>query len=382
MEIVEAIDTLRAAMLALSKLNQAVWEEVGAICTNHQSVLVQKHDPSSQHRAGMHRVEKTGGSATRPKTGALLVESSINIKELALELSELEPEGKTTTGCSPFQLLIRRRKARVAKKKELERELGVLEENEKEKSMCGILAEVRARLGEIPEHMRWALNEVYLGSWHGKRWYLPNTSCYTRFIDKQGWHMPEKAINIVVWRLHRCMRLLYTIHFTFKEGFRDLTRCLPEPGRSGPCPEANPTEHLAKFQLIVRDLAARSKCSFSQKVRLTAVGVRLTALGARADGSRRIEELLSLFPDKDWTAPGPPPVRWCTSCPNTHELFLFPDTPAGYLAQMRWFSFHFLIEDLVETFEKLHLSLDVMSQLLPGAPLLGSIKDERPKAIV
>ncbi len=43
---------------------------------------------------------------------------------------------------------------------ELERELGVLEENEKEKSMCGILAEVRARLGEIPEHMRWALNEV------------------------------------------------------------------------------------------------------------------------------------------------------------------------------------------------------------------------------
>ena len=52
------------------------------------------------------------------------------------------------------------------------------------------------------------------------------------------------------------------------------------------------------------------------------------------------------------------------------------------VAQMRWFSFHFLIEDLVETFEKLHLSLDVMSQLLPGAPLLGSIKDERPKTNV
>ena len=33
--------------------------------------------------------------------------------------------------------------------------------------------------------------------------------------------------------------------------------------------------------------------------------VRLTALGARADGSRRIEELLSFFPDKDWTAPVP-----------------------------------------------------------------------------
>jgi len=44
---------------------------------------------------------------------------------------------------------------------------------------------------------------------------------------------------------------------------------------------------------------------------------------------------------------------------------------------MRWFSFHFLIEDLVETYEKLYLSLDVMSQLLPGAPLLGPIDEER-----
>lgn len=42
----------------------------------------------------------------------------------------------------------------------LETELGVLEEDGSEKSMCDILAEVRARLGEIPEHMRWALNEV------------------------------------------------------------------------------------------------------------------------------------------------------------------------------------------------------------------------------
>lgn len=62
-------------------------------------------------------------------------------------------------------------------------------------------------------------------------------------------------------------------------------------------------------------------------------------LGARAEGSRRIEEVLSLFPEKDWGAEpppqeGPPPIRWCTTCPNTHELFLFPDTPAGYLAQV------------------------------------------------
>ncbi len=67
--------------------------------------------------------------------------------------------------------------------------------------------------------------------------------------------------------------------------------------------------------------------------------MRLTTLGARAEGSRRIEDVLSLFPEKDWGADpqqeeGPPPIRWCTTCPNTHELFLFPDTPAGYLAQV------------------------------------------------
>lgn len=47
---------------------------------------------------------------------------------------------------------------------------------------------------------------------------------------------------------------------------QDLTCCLPEPGKSGPNPAANTTEHLAKLKLIVRDLVALSKCSFSQKV--------------------------------------------------------------------------------------------------------------------
>lgn len=52
-----------------------------------------------------------------------------------------------------------------------------------------------------------------------------------------------QAINIVVWRLHRCMRLLYTIHFTFKEGFRvcspsnepwELCESKRDPGMSHP----------------------------------------------------------------------------------------------------------------------------------------------------
>jgi hypothetical protein len=40
--------------------------------------------------------------------------------------------------------------------------------------------------------------QVYLGSFHGRRWYLPNTSCYTRFFDKKGWHMPEKVSPILL----------------------------------------------------------------------------------------------------------------------------------------------------------------------------------------
>jgi hypothetical protein len=66
--------------------------------------------------------------------------------------------------------------------------------------------------------------------------------------------------------------------------------------------------------------------------------VHLTALGAKAQKCHSKEELLELFPDKDWDAPqlaGPAPtVGWCPLCKKTHELFLFPNTPAGYLAQV------------------------------------------------
>ncbi|CAL8462610.1 g2143 [Coccomyxa elongata] len=397
----QTIDSLRRAMMALSKLNHDVWEEVKEICSEHHELLKKNHDPATCGTAGHHRLESTvcvcANAAKDP--GA---PSSCLPKEPNGNVSELEAEAGKSSRWSPFAFLGGRRRARVRRKQALELQMGpLMEDNGKERSMCATLAEVRTCLAEVPEHMRWALNEVYLGSFFGRRWYLPNTSIYARYLDRASWHMPEQAIKQVAMRLNRCMRLLYTIHFTLKEGFRDevmlamdhllpvkilidlattalpimedLTCCLPEPGKSGPNPETNTTEHLAKLKLVVRDLVALSKCSFSQKV-------RLTMLGARAEGSRRIEEVLSLFPEKDWGADpppqeGPPPIRWCTTCPNTHELFLFPDTPAGYLAQMRWYSFHFLMEALVDTYEKLHTALSITSQLLPGAPLLGPIQD-------
>ncbi|BDA46481.1 hypothetical protein COCOBI_08-5740 [Coccomyxa sp. Obi] len=403
----QAIDSLRRAMVALSNLNHAVWKEIEEICSEHHEMLKKHHDPAACGTAGLHRLESTVGVRAKAAKdiGASPVPSSLP-KRPAGHVTEAEAEARKSSSWSPFAFMGRRRRARVRRKQALEAQMGVLkEESGKERSMCAMLAEVRACLAEVPEHMRWALNEVYLGSFFGRRWYLPNTSLYTRYLDRASWHMPEKAINQVVMRLHHCMRLLYTIHFTFKEGFRDevmlamdhllpvkilidlaatafpimedLTRHLPEPGKPGPNPDANTTEHLAKLKIIVRDLVALSKCSFSQKV-------RLTMLGARAEGSRRIEEMLSLFPEKDWGADSPPeqappPIRWCTTCPNTHELFLFPDTPAGYLAQMRWYSFHFLMEALVDTYEKLHTSLSITSQLLPGAPLLGPIPEVHQK---
>lgn len=397
----QAIDSLRRAMKALSNLNHAVWKEIEEICSEHHDMLKKHHDPAACGTAGHHRLGSTVGAKAAQAPGTSSVPSALP-KGPGGGVAELDAQAARRDSWSSFAFLVGRRRARVRRKEALESQMGALkEDSRKEKSMCATLAEVRACLAEVPEHMRWALNEVYLGSFFGRRWYLPNTSIYTRYLDRSSWHMPEKAINQVVMRLNRCMRLLYTIHFTFKEGFRDevmlamdhllpvkilidlavtafpiledLICCLPEPGKSGPNPAANTTEHLAKLKLIVRDLVMLSKCSFSQKV-------RLTMLGARAEGSRRIEDMLSLFPEKDWGADpppeeGPPPIRWCTSCPNTHELFLFPDTPAGYLAQMRWYSFHFLIETLLETYEQLHTSLSITSQLLPGAPLLGPIQD-------
>lgn len=35
--------------------------------------------------------------------------------------------------------------------------------------------------------------QVYLGSFFGRRWYLPSTSIYTRYLDRESWHMPEKV---------------------------------------------------------------------------------------------------------------------------------------------------------------------------------------------
>ena len=56
----QAIDTLRAAMLALSKLNFAVWEEIGGICSHHHGVLVHNHEADAVGNAGLHRLANTG----------------------------------------------------------------------------------------------------------------------------------------------------------------------------------------------------------------------------------------------------------------------------------------------------------------------------------
>lgn len=61
----------------------------------------------------------------------------------------------------------------------LESEMGALmEDNGKERSMCATLAEVRSCLAEVPEHMRWALNEVR----HLLRYIITGrfTSCFFR----------------------------------------------------------------------------------------------------------------------------------------------------------------------------------------------------------
>lgn len=42
----------------------------------------------------------------------------------------------------------------------LEEQLGGLEEDTREQRLCDTLANVRAHLTAVPEHVRWAMNEV------------------------------------------------------------------------------------------------------------------------------------------------------------------------------------------------------------------------------
>jgi len=43
----------------------------------------------------------------------------------------------------------------------LEDQLGGLEEDKREQGLCDVLANVRAHLTAVPEHVRWAMNEVH-----------------------------------------------------------------------------------------------------------------------------------------------------------------------------------------------------------------------------
>lgn len=65
--VVQAIDTLRASILALSKLNRAVWEDIRGICSHHHSMLVQNHEPDAFGNAGLHRLASTGASDRLPE---------------------------------------------------------------------------------------------------------------------------------------------------------------------------------------------------------------------------------------------------------------------------------------------------------------------------
>lgn len=43
------------------------------------------------------------------------------------------------------------------------------------------------------EHLATALSEMYVGSWCGRRWFVPTVFYQNQAHDKQAWHMPEKV---------------------------------------------------------------------------------------------------------------------------------------------------------------------------------------------
>ena len=44
------------------------------------------------------------------------------------------------------------------------------------------------------EQLTTALSEMYVGTWAGRRWYLPTVFYRNQAHGKRSWHMPEKVL--------------------------------------------------------------------------------------------------------------------------------------------------------------------------------------------
>ncbi|BDA45832.1 hypothetical protein COCOBI_07-6190 [Coccomyxa sp. Obi] len=257
---------------------------------------------------------------------------------------------------------------------------------EREEPFFDASTAVRNQQAAAEEALTTALSEMYMGTWAGRRWYLPTVFYQNEARGKKIWHMPEKVINRLAMRMRRVVRVLNMIHATFRDGFQkevleemedhfplDLLVDLSEAAidtlkafvDAFPKPHQPVTALMADTQLrrlrnVMDVLLGLAHSSRRHKVELILLGESLReAMVAEScpDEKELLQRLRAL-----WAAGGP-----LHRTPDGEELLLFPNTEAGWLATARWYSFHFLVQQLVEALCRLRITLNLMLPRLPGA---------------
>ncbi|CAL8470573.1 g10115 [Coccomyxa elongata] len=254
---------------------------------------------------------------------------------------------------------------------------------EREEPFFDASTAVRTQQAAAEEALTTSLSEMYIGTWAGRRWYLPTVFYHNQAHGKRSWHMPEKVITRLAMRMRRVVRVLNMIHATFRDGFQkevleelehhfplDLLVDMSEAAidtlqafvDAFPKPHQPVTALMADTQLrrlrkVMDELLALAHTTRQHKVELILLGEELhkaVAAGSCADERELLSRLCALG-----TAGGP--------LDQGEELFLFPNTEAGWLATARWYGFHFLVQQLVEALCRLRITLNLMLPHLPGA---------------
>ncbi|BDA45831.1 hypothetical protein COCOBI_07-6180 [Coccomyxa sp. Obi] len=259
-------------------------------------------------------------------------------------------------------------------------------ELEREEPFFDASTAVRNQQAAAEEQLTTALSEMYVGTWAGRRWYLPTVFYQNEARGKKSWHMPEKIMNRLAMRMRRVVRILNMIHATFRDGFQnevleelqhhfplDLLVELSEAAidtlqafvDAFPQPHQPVTALMADTQVqqlrkVMDAMLALARTSRQHKVELILLGEEIRKSVAAGCCTNEAELLRRLR--ASWAAGGP-----LDRTPDGEEIFLFPNTEAGWLATARWYSFHFLVQQLVEALCRLRVTLNLMLPHLPGA---------------
>ncbi|KAK9903961.1 hypothetical protein WJX75_001419 [Coccomyxa subellipsoidea] len=366
----QVLGSLNKAMESTALLNRIVWEEP----TDSSTCSTSSREKA--HAAGVGANAR--GPRKRWRMGACLPVCCPRPS------GGSNKEGDTSEDAAAKQQLDAEEKE-AAERAALQLGFHGYAELEREGPFFDASTDVRTHQAAAEEQLTTALSELYVGTWAGRKWFVPTIFYHNQAHNKQGWHMPEKLITRLAMRMRRVVRVLNMIHATFRDGFQkevleelehhfplDLlvelseaaiatlqafVDAFPKPGRK--VTVEMQCAQLKQLRKVTDVLLALAHTSRQHKVELILLGEEVRKAVAAHGCSE--EELLRQLRALSHAS------REMSHSGADESLFLFPNTEPGWLATARWYSFHFLVHQLVDALERLRVTLNLMLPRLPGA---------------